>query len=365
MKQDMQRSQALYDRLLGLLQTVDLNENLDQELLVPMAPASQARPTLAKYETAAAGILLAIVVGLGALLLLEFLDDRFTSAGDLGLHLPSEVVGQIPRSRLRPPNGVRGLLATDAQPAFAESFRNLRSLLLFMSAGQNSQPKVILITSAIPKEGKTTVAANLASSLALSGSRVLLIDADLRRGSVHQIFDVPLKPGLVEVLSHEVPPAEAIVPTAQPSLFVLPAGESARSNSDAFLRNRVDLLLRDLAGQYGYIVINSAPVLATDNAACLAPSTDGVLMVVRASYTSARMAREALDRLRKRKVRVLGMVYNCAPRSSDYYCRYSRDYYHPRKATGHSVPGPAEGLSQDAKGPRQEPNTEHGPNVEA
>jgi len=97
---------------------------------------------------------------------------------------------------------------------------------------------------------------------------VLLIDADVRRGSLHQIFDVRPKPGLLEVLSQKVSPAQAIVPTAQPGLFVLPAGELGNSNSDAFLRNGMDQLLHELAAQYGYIVIDSAPVLATDDAAC-------------------------------------------------------------------------------------------------
>jgi capsular exopolysaccharide synthesis family protein len=350
MKQDIQRGQALYDRLLGLLQTVDLNNNLDQELLVPMAPASQARPTAAKTGIMAVGFVLAFLVGLGAFLALEFMDDRFTSVSELSLHVPAEVAGQIPKTRLRPSNGFRRLIAADAQPAFAESFRNLRSFLLFMPSTQNAQPKVILITSAIPKEGKTTVASNLARTLAVSGSSVLLVDADLRRGSVHQVFDVCLKPGLREVLSHEVPAAQAIVETAHPGLFVLPAGELGNSNSDAFLRSGMSQLLHDLAAQYSYIVIDSAPVLATDDAACLGPSTDGVFMVVRASYTSARMTREALDRLRKRKVTVLGMVYNCAPPSSDYYWRYSRDYYPARQATGPPASGPAEALSQDAKG---------------
>jgi polysaccharide biosynthesis transport protein len=224
------------------------------------------------------------------------------------------------------------LLPADEQPAFEESFRSLRSFLLFTSASPNNQTKVVLITSAIPKEGKTTVASNLARTLAMSGSRVLLVDADVRRGSVHQIFNVSLNPGLLEVLSQEVPTAQAIVPTTQPGLFILPAGESGHGNSDTFLRRGMAQLLHDLAAQYNYIVIDSAPVLATDDAACLGPSTDGVLMVVRASYTSARAAREALDRLRKRKVNVLGMVYNCAPASADYYCRYSRDYYAPREA---------------------------------
>lgn len=326
MKQDLQRTQALFDRLSGLLQAVDLNHSLGQEPLVPLEPASLGSPTLTKYGIVAAGLFLALLVGGGTFVLLENLDDRFSSSREVTLHLPTEVLGQIPDARFSVPDGaLQSLPVADIQSAFAESFRNLRSSLLFMSE-QNIQPKVILVTSAIPKEGKTTVASNLARTLAMSGSRVLLVDADIRRSSIHQIFGVCLKPGLLEVLSQAVPPAQAIVLTTQPGLFVLPAGDSGNISSDAFLRNRIDLLLRDLATQYNYIVIDTAPVLATDDAVCLGRHTDGVFMVVRASYTSARMVRDALDRLRIRQIKILGTVYNFAPPSADYYSRYSRDY---------------------------------------
>jgi len=328
MKQELQRSQALYDRLSGLLQTMDLNYNLDREPLVPLAPASAPRPSLRKYILGGEGILLALIIGGAVFLFLEFLDDRFTSAKELSLNLPVEVVGQIPEAgALNSTNGLRRLLpAGDIQPAFAEAFRNLRSSLLFMS-GQETHPKVILVTSAVPNEGKTTVCSNLARTLAMSGSRVLLIDADYRRSSAHRNFGVALKPGLVGVLSQEVSVDQAIAPTAEPNLFVLPAGEGADNSSDLFLRGRVDLLLQDVGQKFDYVLLDSAPVLATDDAACLGPHTDGAFMVVRASYTSSRMAAEALERLNRRRVKVLGMVYNCAPQSSDYYCQYGREYY--------------------------------------
>jgi hypothetical protein len=92
--------ELLYDRLLGLLQTVDLNKNIDQDSLSPLAPASPARPTLAKLKIAAVGFFLAFVVGAGLLVLLEILDDRFTSVAEVGYHLPEQVIGQIPECRL-------------------------------------------------------------------------------------------------------------------------------------------------------------------------------------------------------------------------------------------------------------------------
>lgn len=348
MKQDLQRSQALYDRLLGLLQTVDLSKNIDQDPLAPLAPASPARPTLAKLKIAAAGLFLAFVAGAGLLVLLELLDDRFTSVSEVNYCLPEQVIGQIPERRLGRRNGARRLPRhAEEQHAFAESFRNLRSCLFFMFE-KAARPRIILLTSAIPKEGKSTVAANLACTLAASGSRVLLIDADLRCSSLHNILGVNLEPGLREALSQTVPPGDAIVPVPlEPSsdarpltsglrspssgLFLLPAGAPGADSSELFAPGRVEGFLQELAAQYDHIVIDSPPVLATNDAIGLASMADGVFMVVRASYTSSRMVCEALDRMRRCNAKVIGIVYNRAAPSTDYYYRYSRAY---RSANG-------------------------------
>jgi len=337
MKQEMERSQALYDRLLSLVQTVDLNNDLDQESLVPMAPASAARPTLDRYGIAAAGLFLACLVGIGAFVLLVSLDDRFTSARELSLHLPIEVMGQIPNTRFGRLKGSQRLLPANA--GFTEAFRDLRSSLVFTCG--NPPPKVILVTSAIPGEGKTTVSCNLATALARSGSRVLLVDADFHRGSVNRLFDVPSKPGLLEVLDRGLAPAHAIVATAEPNLYVLPAGTGGGASSDMLLRCRADLLLKDLAGQFNYVVIDSSPVLATDDAGCLGPFADGVFMVVRAAHTSSRIAHDALDRLRKRNSRILGVIYNRASAHTDYYSRYTRSYSRNGGSVSRRTPAPA------------------------
>jgi len=337
MKQDLQRSQALYDRLLGLLQTVDLNKELDQEPLAPLGPASPARPSFAKYKIAAAGLFLAFLSGFGLLFLLELLDDRFTSIQEARLVLPAEVVGQVPKSRLGSRNGTPPLLTAGKQPAFTEAFRNLRSSLLFMFPDQSAHPRVFIISSAVPKEGKTTVAVNLASTLAMSGSRVLLVDADLRRSSVHYVFDLNVKPGLLEVLNRKTSPEETIVATRQPNLFVLPAGDAHEANADFFLPLSVRELLRDLAAKFEYVIIDTAPVLATEEVVSLGPMTDGVYLVVRDSYTSLRVVREATNRLQLCNVKLLGVVYNGADPSTDYCSRYSRDFHRNGKSRHHQL----------------------------
>jgi polysaccharide biosynthesis transport protein len=359
MKQDLQRSQALYDRLLGLVLSVDLSKSLDQEPLSPVAPASPARRTHGYYVTAAAGIFLAAVLGVALVLLLEVFNNRFTSVTELSHHLAEEVVGQIPDSPIREGQPERlPVVSLGEQHAFAESFRSLRSSLLFMPA-EAAKPRIILVTSAIPKEGKTTVSANLAATLALAGSRVLLIDADLRRSSLHHILKTRRKPGLWEILTKGVEVSQAIVSTSQPNLMLLPAGEGASAGSEVFLRYPIEQLLRDLAGQYDYVLIDSAPVLATDDAATLGPKTDGALMVVQASHTSSQMAREALHRLHRRNVKILGVIYNRAAVSMDYYSRYTKDYYGALetptadRATDRDSAGPAPSKPEGRGGSRQ------------
>lgn len=349
MKEDLQQSRSLYDRLVTLVQTVDLNKDIDQEPLSPLAPASEAKPTH-DIKVAALGIFLAFAAGLGLIALLQSLDDRFVSATELSFHVPEEVIGQIPETRLVVANqGSRWLRHPEEQHAFTESFSSIRSSLFFMF-DQATPPRVILLTSSVPKEGKSTVAAHLAASLAISGAKVLLIDADLRRSSLHRIFGVDLKPGLREVLAEGLDPATAITPVPLPpaltaespagngnptaKLFLLPGGEAGRGPTELLLNTRMSELLKAAAARYDHVIIDSPPLLAAEDAVSLASRVDGIFVVVRAAYTYSRMVREALDRLHKRHARVLGLIYNRAMRSSDYYYRYSRDY-HERGSPAH------------------------------
>lgn len=325
LKQELDRCNALHNRLLSLVEAVDLTKGFDQEALTPLAPASAAKPTLSKYRVGAVGILVGLALGTALLVLLSATDDRFTSAMELSLHMPEEVVAQVPESGLAwQPNG-RDHPKLEDHRGFAESFRNLRSHLLCM-AELPQGPKVILITSAVPKEGKTTVSSNLAAALAMGGRRVLLIDADLRRSSLHRVFNTKLSPGLQEVLELQLLPKDVIVPTAQENLFVMPAGQPETSGSEVFLKRPLNQMLKELTAHFDYILIDTAPVLATDDAASLGSRTHGAFVVVRAGHTSARMIREALERLRRRNVKVLGLIYNRADEFGNYYSRYANDY---------------------------------------
>lgn len=337
MRQEMQRHQSLHDRLLNMMQSVDLNKNLGQEPLSPLAPASSAQPSFTKYNIAAFAVLISILLGMGMILALELFDNRFTTPGELRSLLSIEVVGQIPEFHRRAAKSSNGP-GNDKSRAFVEGFRNLRSWLLFISK-QSRKPRIILVSSARPLEGKTTVIANLAATLAMADQRVLLIDANDQQAALHKLFKIGKTPGLMDVLGRTSALKESIAPASQAGLHLLPAGETGSRGSELFLDPSVPELLKELAKRYDFILIDSAPILAADVVTSLAPYTDGVLLVVRTAYSPSHVVREALDRLRQRKIEVLGLVFNRIPPFMDYYCRPSHLYRKAPHGTGLPVLG--------------------------
>jgi len=337
LKANSERIQALYDRLLGTMQTLDVNKEISPESVTVMEKASPGYPDLPDLsERVAIGSLVGLALGVALLLLLDRLDDRINSFTELQDLFDEDVVGQIPRERSVRSTKQTGLIEPDdARHTFVEAYRNLRSSLLYM-AETGERPKTILVTSSLPNDGKSLTAANLAIAMAGGGSRVLLVDADLRKGAQARPFGVPAQPGLSEVLSAGAPWEPAVHATKFSNLFLLPAGAVTTQSSELFLREVTKKFLQDAASKYDYVILDTVPVMAADDVTSLAPQVDGVLFVVRAVFTSARVARAALESLYQRRVRVLGLVFNAVrPSSVDYYYYYRyKDYYKGYAAAG-------------------------------
>ncbi len=337
LRSDLQRLQAGYDRLLGVVQNVDMGKTVDQENLGILEQASVARPVPRMIINMLLGGLAALGFSFALLYVLGLFDDRFASITDLSSYLNEDVLGQIPAITLRHPRHGPEVKFVDRQRfEFLESFRNIRSSLMFMGNPQ-TRPKTILITSSVPKEGKSTVSLYLAVTMAMANSKVLLVDADMRRASLHKFFDARSSPGLAELLGREAEAgANVIVPSGMTNLDLLPAGAARQNPGEIILSSEWEKFIGEISSRYDYILIDSPPVLAADDAATLAPKVDGVIMVVRGSFTSARMAHRALDLLRQRQARVLGLIFNRASSSAYetiYYKRYGHEYsWHPQPA---------------------------------
>jgi len=193
-------------------------------------------------------------------------------------------------------------------PAGSEAFRLLRSSLKW--AQRDGAGKTLAISSALSEEGKTTTSANLAVVCALEGKRVLLIDCDLRRPRLHQVFRVPRSPGVAQVLRADLDSSAAVRDTFFNGLSFLPAGRDTDGIADYMGSERMRALLEELSDNFDMIVIDTPPVLAVADAVALAPLVDGVLLVVGAGTTDRHAVEQALSQLGSAGARVVGAVLN-------------------------------------------------------
>jgi len=328
LKANINRSQVLYDRLVGLLQNVDISRNIDQETLAILDPASSAVRSY-RIEMLVLGLAagLGLVIGLGIVLLMDLGDDRFTSSREVSEKFAGTILGQIPEVVPTTRDGSLALLEhADARHAFAESYRNLRSALAFLRV-EGDRPRVVLITSCLPEEGKSTVAVNLARSLAFGGSRVLLVDGDLRKGRLHEMLDLSPAPGLAELLQSPADPDRVFQTNCLPNLVFISRGDATGNPADAFFGPQLGEVLALWRQGFDYVLIDSSPVFAADDATTLAPKVDGTLFVVRSRSSRASEVRQALELLGQRQAKVLGLVYNRADASTLSYKCYKGEKY--------------------------------------
>ena len=335
LEENQRRLQTRHDEMQAHLQTLKVDKGIGQESVTVLEPATMAEsipPEKLKHLIMAG--LTGLILGIGIVLFIDRLNDRPSSSSELEKLLPVPVLGQIPLLKAKNRRSeVPILQLDDDRYPLIEAYRSFRSALLYKDSAKD-QPKEmsqsIVITSACPNDGKSMVSSNFAVTLAQAGARVLLIDADLRRGVLHKHFSVPASPGLAEVLSGQCDWTVAVAQTSIPNLDVLPCGASPRHSVNLFANP--GKFLAEIRGHYDYYLFDTAPVMVGDDVLSLAPHVDGLIMVVRSGYTSGRIAQAALDLLRVRQVNVLGLVFNGVhPKSSDFYYYRYKEYYpqHP------------------------------------
>ncbi len=283
------------------------------------------------------GGLLGLILGVGAAFFLEYLDRTVRTSSDVEGLLGVPVLGIIPRlRRLDDPDaeeerqhgkGAPLVVAMDPLDPAAEAYRNLRMNLSFMST-EDEPVRTILFSSPGPDEGKSTTAVNFAVMLAQQGQRVLLIDADLRRPSLHRSLDILREPGLTNLLVGDADAREAVRPNVLPNLDVLPSGPFPPNPSELLNSRSMQKLLEDFKGKYSQIIVDSPPVLAVTDASVLAGHVDGAVLVLRSGETEQRAAERSVDQLRRLSVRILGAVLNEVAISANDESYYLQYYYH-------------------------------------
>ena len=346
LKREAEANKTLYEGLMTKLKETAISQGLRSSNIrvvdPAMIPSTPARP--AKTRNIALAFLVGLVGGIGLALMREYLDNTVKSPDDVETlsRLPSlAVVPQFASS-----NGsskrhgfFQGLssnghdarieLVTQHLPKsqMSEAFRALRTSILLSQA--DHPPQVILVTSALPREGKTTAAANLAVTLAQLGDSTVLVDADLRKPGIGRLLN--LAAGKYAGLSSYLAGVSSLdlvsVPhPAIPNLVAIPTGPLPPNPADLLSSHKLADAIAELRAKFKFIVIDSPPIMAATDAVILSVQADGVLLVVRSGETPKEAFTRTRDLLSSVKCRILGVVLNAVDASApDYY--YSYRYY--------------------------------------
>lgn len=271
-------------------------------------------------------MLTGLVLAIGLVFAFEYFDSRIKSPDEIKAYLNIPFLGLVPTVSLK--DGEQMLLgATEVPPAFAESMKAIRTSVVFSSAEEGSRS--VVVTSTAPHEGKTVVSSNLAAALAQTDQKVIIIDADMRRPRIHEVFGWLQDPGLSNVLVGTTPLADAIRKSTVPNLHVLSAGHIPPNPAELLGAPRFRELLRDLGRQYDWIIVDAPPVMAVTDAALVGNIATGVVFVIGAEMTSRRHAANAIEQLATAKSKFIGAVLNRAnvQRHGYYYSTYYRKDY--------------------------------------
>jgi polysaccharide biosynthesis transport protein len=326
LQKNVERTQGLLEKVLVGEGSIQSSRVQDVFTILQRASAPMEVPK-GTLKHILMGLIGGSVVGIVILALLDRADDRLTSSSEIMDRFAEPILGQIPNvSDSRGESGLPLLQIEDDRYTFAEAFRSLRSSLIFMP--NQGDLRTLIVTSAIPNEGKSTIASNLAITMAAAGARVVVVDADLRRGDLASLFDADGRTGLSNILRGEVAWESAIQQTKYPTLSLIPRGPVTNQSGELLLLPSVHSLLDALKSEFDLVIFNTAPILATDDTPTLAPHFDGSLMVLRAQFTPARLTQNALNALYQRQVNVLGLVLNCVDTEMPdyYYYRYPKYY---------------------------------------
>ena len=320
-----------------LAQGTDNNIRVAEISIPPDAPISPRRLT-----TVLAALFLSTLFGMGLALFLEYLDDTIRTTEEIENYLQLPALAAIPTIDSLPKRKLllvganedgedksksELLIHTDSRSALAEAYRQLRTSILLSSAGH--APKSLLITSSLPAEGKTTTATNTAISLAQTGAKVLIIDADMRRPRLHSVFNISNGEGLSTILSSEMAENQIldVVQYDEASkLHLMPSGPVPPNPAELIGSEQMSNFLKTMQNNFTHVVVDSPPIASFTDGVLIASMVDGVILVVHAGKSSRQVIRRSKQLLQDVGAKIFGVVLNNVNlRSQDNY--YYQSYY--------------------------------------
>ena len=327
LQRDNDANRQMFEALLKRTQETGISEELKAGNIrvIDQAETPRAPVSPNTFNNLLLGLLGGLALAVGLAFAFEYGDDRIKNPDELKKSLGLPFLGMVPalfdRSITTP------LITGGAPNLFGESFRSIRTNVLFSSADEGS--RLVVVTSSAPGEGKTAVSTNLSLALAQSGHRVLLIDADMRKPRVHEVFSQPLAPGLSNLLVGDKQMSEAIKESPQQGLWMMPAGTFPPNPAELLGSKKFRDLTLFLQQYFDWVIIDTPPVMAVTDASIAANLAHGVLFVVGAEMTSKRVAQRAVEQLEMSQARFLGAVLNRVDleHNAYYYSRYYRPEY--------------------------------------
>lgn len=367
------QNEKLYGVLLDQLKEADLrrmmNTNNIRMVDVPIEPKIPVLPRVATNVSVA--LLVGLALGIALALVREQLDNTLKTPEDVENKLGVTFLGLLPEigdedetpnkdgKRRRRPRRIDSKLAPELlvferpMSGAAEAARTLRTNLMFMNPDRPYRR--ILVTSAAPSEGKTTVAVSTAISLAQGGQRVCIVDCDLRRPRLHRIFDRAGDVGLMNVIMGDASLDEAAKPTIVPNLYALPCGPIPPNSADVVASDKFRKLLDELSEKFDRIVLDSPPIVAVTDSAIVSTVVDGVIFVVRAFKTNLSACRSGLRSLRDVDAPIAGVVLNAVNLNRHEY-NYYHYYYYKREGYAPHPQAIPEGAERSTQTPPPPPN---------
>jgi capsular exopolysaccharide synthesis family protein len=336
---DIKQAQAATGKMGSEIQALEVELQAPARVRkVEVAVVPQTRDLIKWSVMFAMVVLGSLFATLFGVAFLESRAQRVTSANEVATGLGIRLIGTLPLQLVR---SRRGNLERDRerevlwQNMMCESIDMTRTMLL--NVARSHSGRVIIVTSAEGGESKTSLSCHLATSMARSGRRTLLIDADMRKPSLDRLFDQPLTPGLSEVLRGETSLEDVIASTSIPELKIIPAGECDSQTMSSLSQGGVEPLLEGLKARYDCVIIDSAPVLPVTDTLLIAPYTDGVLFSILTDVSRMPKVFDAYQRLTAIGARILGAVFT-GERTSNYGPGYRERYDYARASVQDSIP---------------------------
>lgn len=331
LQRDADTNRQIFESLLQRAKETGISGQVTASNVRVIDPAERPRvPSYPqKMRTLASASTAGLAMALGLVFLFEYMDNRIKTPDELKADLNLPYLGMVPalfKEHVQQP-----LINNGVPAGFVEAFRGIRTSVLFSSAEEGG--KTLAVTSTGAGEGKTTVAANLAIALAQAGQRVLLVDADMRKPRVGEMFNLKPGPGLSNVLVGSAQSSESIRKSGVPGLWLLPCGQYPPNPSELLGTRRFKDFVATLTNYFDWTIIDTPPVMAVSDAALVAHIVTGVVFVVEAEETNRHLAQRALEQLDRANARFVGAILNRVDLQhkayyySQYYRREYADYY--------------------------------------